>query len=197
LWIHRAASRAAPAPAGANLARPRQATIIAEVQMDSRKDATVACPILGMAHVTIKAADLPATIAFYAKVLGLRQVPRPPFSFPGAWLGTVDGDALIHLLGGERARGVGGTIEIGSAAIDHVSLWARGLEAQRARFEAFGLPYRSQPVPASDLVQLFVFDPNGVLIELTYRRTDEPGAAVGERGGTLHFEPARYAQFGA
>ncbi len=155
-----------------------------------------ACPVLGLAHVAIKAADIATTVAFYCRVLGLVEVPRPPFNFPGAWLGTAAGDALIHLYAGERARNADGSVAIGSAAVDHVSLWARGHEAQRARFEAFGLPYRSQPVPASDLVQLFVYDPNGVMIELTYRLADEPGAVVGERGGVLRFETEKYRQFG-
>ncbi len=157
---------------------------------------TMTCPVLGLAHVAIKAADLPATIAFYREVLGLAEVPRPPFGFPGAWLGIPGGEALIHLYAGERARNADGSVSVGSAAIDHVSLWARGHEAQRARFAAFGLPYRSQPVPATGLAQLFVFDPNGVLIELTYRLADEPDAEVGARGGTLRFEPERYRQFG-
>ena len=154
-----------------------------------------ACPVLGLAHVAIKAADMPATIAFYRDVLGLAEVSRPPFGFPGAWLGIPSGEALIHLYGGERARNADGSIAVGSAAIDHVSLWARGHEAQRRRFEALGLPYRSQTVPATELAQLFVYDPNGVMIELTYRLTDEPDAAVGEGGGVLRFEPERYAQF--
>ena len=154
-----------------------------------------ACPVLGLAHVAIKAADMPATIAFYREVLGFAEVPRPPFNFPGAWLGVPGGEALLHLYAGERARNSDGSIAVGSAAIDHVSLWARGYEAQRSRFEAFGLPYRSQPVPATELAQLFVFDPNGVMIELTYRLPEEPGAVVGERGGVLRFEPQHYAQF--
>lgn len=153
-------------------------------------------PILGMAHVAIKAADLPTTIAFYEKVLGLVEVPRPPFDFPGAWLGTAAGDALIHLYAGQRARNADGSIAVGTAAIDHVSLWARGYEAQCRRFEALALPYRSQRVPATDLAQLFVYDPNGVMIELTYRLADEPGAEPGGRGGVLRFDPQRYAQFG-
>jgi catechol 2,3-dioxygenase-like lactoylglutathione lyase family enzyme len=153
------------------------------------------CSVLGLAHVAIKAADLPATIAFYRKVLGLREVPRPPFDFPGAWLGTPAGEALIHLYAGARARNADGSAAVGGAAIDHLSFWARGHEEQRARFESFGLPYRSQPVPANDLAQLFVFDPNGVLIELTYRLRDEPDAIVGEPGGVLRFEPQRYLQF--
>jgi catechol 2,3-dioxygenase-like lactoylglutathione lyase family enzyme len=156
-----------------------------------------ACQVLGLAHVAIRAADMPATIAFYFKVLGMSEVPRPPFDFPGAWLGMPGGEALIHLYAGERARNADGSVAMGSAAIDHISLWACGHEAQRARFESFGLPYRSQPVPATDLAQLFVFDPNGVLIELTYRVPDEPGAVVGARGGVLRFEPERYRQFSA
>lgn len=152
-------------------------------------------PVSGLAHVAIKAADLAATIAFYSKVLGMQQQPRPPFEFPGAWLGIAGGDALVHLYAGERARDAGGAIAVGTAAIDHVSFWARGHEAQRARFAAFGLPYRSQPVPANELAQLFVYDPNGVLIELTYRLRDEPDAVVGARGGVLRFEAERYLQF--
>jgi len=154
-----------------------------------------ACPVLGLAHVAIKSADMPATIAFYCKVLGFAEVPRPAFNFPGAWLGIPDGEALIHLYAGQRAQNAAGSYDVGSAAVDHVSLWARGYEAQRARFARFGLPYLSQPVPGRDLAQLFVYDPNGVMIELTYRLSEEPGAVLGERGGTLGFEPERYRQF--
>jgi catechol 2,3-dioxygenase-like lactoylglutathione lyase family enzyme len=162
--------------------------------MDDAREKS-ATSVTGLAHVAIKAADLVATIAFYSKVLGMQQRPRPPFDFPGAWLGTPEGEALVHLYAGERARDPGGAIPVGGAAIDHVSFWARGHEAQRARFAAFGLPYRSQPVPATELAQLFVYDPNGVLIELTYRLRDEPDAVVGARGGSLRFEPERYLQF--
>jgi len=155
------------------------------------------CTVSGLAHVAIKAGDLATTVGFYTRVLGMQQVARPPFDFPGAWLGTEGGEALVHLYAGERARDAGATAPIGGAAIDHVSFWAHGHEVQRARFAAFGLPYRSQPVPATALVQLFVYDPNGVLIELTYRLADEPDAVVGARGGVLRFEPERYAQFKA
>ncbi len=163
--------------------------------MNTPKADDAAFPVIGLAHVAIKAADLAATIAFYSKVIGLQQVPRPPFDFPGAWLGLSSGEALVHLYAGARARDASGATLVGSAAVDHVSFWARGHEAQRARLTAFGLPYRSQPVPANALAQLFVYDPNGVLIELTYRLADEPDAVVGERGGALHFEPQRYNQF--
>ena len=151
--------------------------------------------ITTLAHVAIKAADLATTVTFYEAVLGLRQVPRPPFGFPGAWLGTDDGAALIHLYGGERARSTDGDVAMGTGAIDHVSLWARGYAAQRERLVGFGLPFRESRVPDSTLAQMFVFDPNGVLLELTYDRRDEPDFSPGSAASALRFDPARYAQF--
>lgn len=151
--------------------------------------------ITTLAHVAIKAADLAATVAFYEAVLGLRQVPRPPFGFPGAWLGTDDGAALIHLYGGERARATDGDVAMGTGAIDHVSLWAHGYAAQRERLVRYDLPFRESLVPDSTLAQLFVFDPNGVLLELTYDRRDESDFSPGSAGAALQFDPARYTKF--
>lgn len=154
--------------------------------MDSRSPALVT----GLAHIAIKATDLATTIAFYEQVLGMHQMPRPPFPFPGAWLG-IDDQALVHLYGGERAgRGTGDT-----GPIDHVSFWARGYIAQRDRFESFGLPFREACPPQTTLAQMFVFDPNGVVLELTYDLRNEPGAKPGRPGAMPRFDPAGYEQF--
>lgn len=154
-----------------------------------------AARVSALAHVAIRATSLAATIAFYTRVLGLRQVPRPPFNFEGAWLGNERGDALIHLYGGERAKGPDGRVPVGSAAVDHVSLWAHGFAEQHARFNALALPFRVARVPDTTLVQMFVYDPNGVIIELTYDLTQEPGAHPVVGGDLREFDPARYAQF--
>jgi len=146
--------------------------------------------VTGLAHVAIKACDLATTVAFYEQVLGLRRMSRPPFPFPGAWLG-VDGQALIHLYGGERAAGAGGD----TGSIDHVSFRAHGYVDQRSRLESLGLPFREACPPDTTLAQLFVFDPNGVVLELTYDLRDEPGAKPGRRGAMPRFDPARYEQF--
>lgn len=164
--------------------------------MDAAGESTWSASVTRLAQVAIQAADLPTTIVFFGKPLGLKQAPRPPLDFPGAWLGTAGGNARVHLYAGECARGAGASSLGGSAAIDHVSFWARGHEAQRAHFAAFSLPYCSQPVPARAREQLFVHEPNGVLIELTCRLQDEPDAVVGERAGALRFEPQRYVRFG-
>lgn len=149
--------------------------------------------VKSLAHVAIKATDLDTTVAFYEQVLGLERVPRPPFPFPGAWLGHGD-DALIHLYGGKRALAADGSHPRETGSVDHVSFWARGYAAQRARLDRFGLPYREARPPQTTLAQMFVFDPNGVVLELTYDLREEPDANPGDREA-LRFDPQRYVQF--
>jgi len=155
-----------------------------------------AASVTGLAHVAIKAADLDTTIAFYEQVIGLQLVPRPPFNFPGAWLGA-DGEALVHLYGGARALASDGTSPHETGSVDHVSLWARGYAEQRARFEKLGLPFREARPPETTLAQLFVLDPNGVMLELTYDLRNEPGVEPGKRNDALNWTPSLYAQFAA
>ena len=45
-------------------------------------------------HVTIVISDLEATRQFYVNVLGMEEVTRPGFSFPGLWLQA--GPTQIH-----------------------------------------------------------------------------------------------------
>jgi len=55
--------------------------------------------VTGLFHCAIKTNDLAATVAFYTKVLGLREVARPDFGYPGAWLAcpAPGGDAIVHI----------------------------------------------------------------------------------------------------
>src|SRR5687768_16528094 len=45
-------------------------------------------------HVTLICADLEATRRFYVDFLGMTQVPRPAFKFPGLWFQL--GNVQIH-----------------------------------------------------------------------------------------------------
>ena len=64
--------------------------------------------ILELHHISLPTTDLQRSRAFYREVLGLAEIPRPPFPFPGAWFQL--GDRELHLIG-ERsdAQGDGGT----------------------------------------------------------------------------------------
>jgi catechol 2,3-dioxygenase-like lactoylglutathione lyase family enzyme len=155
---------------------------------------TPAARVTGLAHVAIKCIDLDTTIAFYEQVIGLQLVPRPPFPFPGAWLG-LDGEAWIHLYGGDRALAPDGSNPHATGSLDHVSLWARGYAVQRTRFENSGLPFRETQPPQTTLAQMFVLDPNGVLLELTFDLRNEPGVEPGTRSDRLDWSPAPYTRF--
>ena len=48
-------------------------------------------------HVAIHVTDVEVSKAFYVGLLELRELPRPDFSFPGAWLAI--GSHELHLIG--------------------------------------------------------------------------------------------------
>ena len=154
-------------------------------------------------HTAIKTADLDATVRFYTEVLGMIVADRPPIGFPGAWLKSPQPgvDASIHLYAGDAAKEADGTVQAGSGAIDHLSVVCQGYRQFKARFEACGLPYRENLVPATPLWQLFIHDPNGVQLELTFHAAAEgepaPVIAPALRYAARErwFQPAAYRQF--
>ena len=135
--------------------------------------------VAGLFHVAIKTNNLAATGAFSTKVLGLVSVFRPDFGYPGAWLGVPlpGGQAIMHIYAGGPALGPEGVTPVGTAAIDHVSIACRGYHAYVARFKEAGLDWREFLVPGTTLWQLFVYDPSGVQLELTFDGSCEDGAS--------------------
>jgi catechol 2,3-dioxygenase-like lactoylglutathione lyase family enzyme len=121
-------------------------------------------------HVAIRTQDLDATVAFYTRVLGMALDERPPFDFPGAWIkpNIPGAGATIHVYAGSAAISDDGVYQTGTAAVDHVSILAHGLNDYRKACRELGLPWRENRVPKLPLDQLFVYDPNGILLELTF-----------------------------
>ena len=126
-------------------------------------------------HYSVRTADVDGTRRFYEETLGLKDGPRPPFPFPGAWLYCGD-SPVVHVIGvdakdagglqsylGERGPSAGGT-----GAVDHIAFVGTDFAGMRERFRALEVPFRERKVPALDLDQLFVTDPNGVTIELNF-----------------------------
>lgn len=42
-------------------------------------------PFTHFSHVSVTVTDLDKAKAFYGDVLGLKEIPRPDFRFPGVW----------------------------------------------------------------------------------------------------------------
>ena len=52
--------------------------------------------------------------------------------------------------------------------MDHIALFDTGLEEKLSQLRTLGIPVRERTVPIIGLHQLFMDDPNGVVIELNY-----------------------------
>ena len=124
--------------------------------------------ITGLFHVAIKTPDLDATVKFYTEVLGMELAPRPNFGFPGALLAQPNGPPIIHIYAGSAATGPDGKVPAGTAALDHVSLTVTGWDDCLARIQQRGFDWRASIVPGTTLWQIFVHDPSGVMLELTF-----------------------------
>ncbi len=128
-------------------------------------------PATAMNHFTILTDDVAATVDFYRDLLGLVDGPRPPFSFPGAWM--YSGDApILHVVGGRKES------ELRAGVIDHMAFSAVGLADTVARLSARGIEYECRRLPAGDMWQLFFHDRNGARVELDFAG-GEPGPAEG------------------
>jgi catechol 2,3-dioxygenase-like lactoylglutathione lyase family enzyme len=132
-------------------------------------------PITQMQHYMVLSKDLEKTRAFYCDVLGLRTGPRPPFKFDGLWIYVGD-VAAIHVAGrtsydetSRTALNPADPVAHGSGSVDHIAFAATDFDELVARFEKHGVRYRATKVPGKDLRQLFVFDPDGIQIELNVR----------------------------
>lgn len=131
-------------------------------------------PIKELNHFFVRAGDLEATRQFYIDVLGFEVMPRPDFPFPGYWMG-VNGSIQVHVgpsnIPNRQAYYLGTADDAAdgqSGVIDHVAFLAEDPSAFVARFKAMGIEYRPRHLPDSKLFQLFIRDPNGVMIELNF-----------------------------
>jgi catechol 2,3-dioxygenase-like lactoylglutathione lyase family enzyme len=125
-------------------------------------------------HFNIRTRKLDDTVRFYEDVMGLEKGPRPNFAFPGAWMYS-EGKAVVHIVD------IGQTDEAqkpDSGVVHHVAFVSRGFDAMSARLRSKKMPFDARQVPGGDLWQIFVNDPNGVMIELNYEAAKETAAAA-------------------
>ena len=133
-------------------------------------------------HFLIQTTDIGATRDWYEQVLGLKRGPAPEFHFPVCWLYIGD-TAVLHLaqgggeVGDNRKAYLGqqSTDTHGSGVIDHVAFHASDLEQMLAHFEALKLEFTTREISDNGLFQVFLFDPNGVKVELNFYAADAKG----------------------
>ena len=125
-------------------------------------------------HVTIRCAQLRRTRDFYVELMGLTEGDRPAFPFRGHWL-YLGGVPVVHLVEASDSAGAWARdivipkAEEGTGSFDHVAFRGDDFQAMRNRLKEAGVIFKERIVPGGQLSQLFVPDPEGVLVEINFR----------------------------
>jgi catechol 2,3-dioxygenase-like lactoylglutathione lyase family enzyme len=128
--------------------------------------------VSGLNHYTIRcaASELPVLDDFYTRVLGLQKGRRPDIPAPGTWL-YADGQPIVHLYAVLDRPEPAATPVTGP--LDHISFRSRNLDDTRAHLRAQGIAYTEAPIPGWPIHQVFLHDPKGLKIELTFLLDEE------------------------
>jgi catechol 2,3-dioxygenase-like lactoylglutathione lyase family enzyme len=116
-------------------------------------------------HVSINARDLQESVAFYVELLGAERIPTPNFGIPVQWLAL--GDTQLHLF--ER--------DLTPTSHHHLGITVGDLEPayraaeRRDAFDHVSFGNHLVELPG-DVVQMYVRDPAGNLVELDHHGVD-------------------------
>ena len=128
-------------------------------------------------HVSLPVADLERSKHFYYKVLGLTEIERPPFDFPGAWYQL--GDRQLHLIVHDRSTFRASKV-VDSHDI-HFAIRVNSYRDTRDFLHSKGYrpdaddefkKMRENPKATAGFPQLYIMDPDGNVIELNAEQLD-------------------------
>jgi catechol 2,3-dioxygenase-like lactoylglutathione lyase family enzyme len=129
----------------------------------------------GLEHYLVLTSDLEATRDFYQDALGMTEGFRPTLGFPGYWM-YIGATPVIHIAEWNTYTAHSDAKEIpvtapaaSTGAFDHVAFNAVNFDAVLERLGRHGVTPARNLVSKSGMRQLFVFDPNGVKIEINFR----------------------------
>jgi len=139
-------------------------------------------PLSHIEHFLVQTTDIAKTRDWYVSVLGMHAGYTPDFKFPVCWLYIGDRD-VVHVTGGgaqvseNRKRYVGQESQAtsGSGVIDHIAFRATGLAETMAHLKRLHVDFKQRQVSDQGLYQLFMFDPNGIKIELNFSTAEAKG----------------------
>ncbi len=120
-------------------------------------------PLSAVNHISHVTHHLEQSTAFYRDVLGFRQIGRPDFGFPGAWLFNYG--VQIHLIAATDDAHSDAAGEI-SIRADHVAFQTHDTDAVQALLQEHGVPFRTNFVEDVKVTQIFFHDPDGNHVEV-------------------------------
>ncbi|MEO0413064.1 MAG: VOC family protein [Pseudomonadota bacterium] len=123
-------------------------------------------------HVNIITSDLSGSAAFYRDLLGLdiRPAPPPLKAEWALWLYDNAGRAVVHLNHIDMPKTVQRDLSgPKTGVLHHVAFACEGYEEMLSDLEIREADFQVNELPAIGLKQVFIEDPNGVLLELNFR----------------------------
>jgi catechol 2,3-dioxygenase-like lactoylglutathione lyase family enzyme len=131
-------------------------------------------------HLALTVSDLERSRRFYLEILGLNEIPRPPFSFPGAWFAVGETGQQLHLIVHTRStfrdgkpldtRDVHFAIRVQSYAGALEYLRARGYRDDLSGDEPLRMILR--PHAVAGFPQIYILDPDRHVVEINAATLD-------------------------
>lgn len=141
-------------------------------------------------HITLVVRDVAASRDFYVGLLGMAEVPRPAFSFGGAWFQA--GATLVHLIEQHDLSGpagIPGDLHRKTSRNHHFAFEVDDAGAAAETLKRLGITLVDDAKRRPDgAVQVFLSDPDGHVVELcTSPREDvrDGACSVGDSGKGL------------
>jgi catechol 2,3-dioxygenase-like lactoylglutathione lyase family enzyme len=123
----------------------------------------------GLHHVSLTVTDLERAKHFYSSILGLREIQRPNFDFPGAWY-EVEGQQ-IHLIVLPASQTIRPDKSLSSRE-GHFALRVKDYDETLTWLKEKDVELLEKPNSKSGFKQIFCADPDGNLIELNVEQTN-------------------------
>tara|TARA_R100001086_G_scaffold245224_1_gene175864 strand:+ start:218 stop:619 length:402 start_codon:yes stop_codon:yes gene_type:complete len=126
--------------------------------------------INGIQHITITSNDLEVTDKFYTEVMGFIKIDRPEFDFNGNWymINKRSADQQLHVI--EDKWYIPDIEDI--YPVDHVAFEAEGYGEMLNHLRYYDVKFTFEERKNKQM-QIFFYDPNGVQIELNYKKSSE------------------------
>jgi catechol 2,3-dioxygenase-like lactoylglutathione lyase family enzyme len=140
-------------------------------------------PLSHIEHYLVAAEDMERTRDWYRDVLGMQEGWHPDFGFPVYWM-YLDGKDVVHI--GRSARGASDNQKAylgrlaqdsgtGTGALDHIAFRSTGLKETLAHLRRHGVAFSERRANGQALYQLFMYDPNGIKVELNFDASEAEG----------------------
>ncbi len=116
--------------------------------------------LLKLHHVSFAIRNLEASKRFFGDVIGLTEIERPGFDFPGAWYAL--GDRQLHLI---EQTGEGREAAGRISRADHMALEVADVQAVKRCLTEKGVEFGEGTNQRLGMDQVFCRDPDGHVIE--------------------------------